>query len=159
MTKQTGHLTLRSDVYSFGVVLLELLTGRRVVEDDRQVYTEETLVDWAMPFLIDSRRILRIMDTKLGGQYSKKGAQAAAALVLKCLNTDPKHRPTMVNVLSALEALHSSNSFPRKPKSGTDNNNNSVPRTPKSGTDNHHATKHSSHHHSHKSITNNTRKH
>lgn len=154
----TGHLTLRSDVYSFGVVLLELLTGRRVVEDDRQVYTEETLVDWAMPFLSDSRRILRIMDTKLGGQYSKKGAQAAAALVLKCLNTDPKHRPTMVNVLAALEALHSSNSFPKKPKSGTDNHN-TVPRTPKSGTDNHHATKHSSHHHSHKSITNNTRKH
>lgn len=158
MTKQTGHLTLRSDVYSFGVVLLELLTGRRVVEDDRQVYTEETLVDWAMPFLSDSRRILRIMDTKIDGQYSKKGAQAAAALVLKCLNTDPKHRPTMVNVLAALEALHSSNSFPKKPKSGTDNHN-TVPRTPKSGTDNHHATKHSSHHHSHKSITNNTRKH
>nr|WIL59892.1 nodulation protein [Melilotus officinalis] len=154
----TGHLTLRSDVYSFGVVLLELLTGRRVVEDDRQVYTEETLVDWAMPFLSDSRRILRIMDTKLGGQYSKKGAQAAAALVLKCLNNDPKHRPTMVNVLAALEALNSSNSFPRTPKSGTDSHN-SVPRTPKHGTDNHHGTKHSSHHHSQKSNTNNTRKH
>ncbi|XP_058743116.1 probable serine/threonine-protein kinase PBL2 [Vicia villosa] len=139
----TGHLTLRSDVYSFGVVLLELLTGRRVVDDDRPAYSEETLVDWAMPFLSDSRRILRIMDTKLGGQYSKKGAQAAAALVLKCLHTDPKHRPTMVNVLAALEALHSSNSVPRTPKSDH----------------NPHATKHSSHHHSHKSIANNTRKH
>ncbi|CAL5190403.1 unnamed protein product [Lathyrus oleraceus] len=141
----TGHLTPRSDVYSFGVVLLELLTGRRVVDDDRPTYSEETLVDWAMPFLSDSRRILRIMDTKLGGQYSKKGAQAAAALVLKCLHTDPKHRPTMVNVLAALEALQSSNSVPRTPKSGSDHN--------------HHATKHSSHHHSHKSIASNTRKH
>ncbi|PNX92496.1 protein kinase 2B chloroplastic-like, partial [Trifolium pratense] len=91
----TGHLTARSDVYSFGVVLLELLTGRRVVDEDRPGYSEETLVDWAMPFLSDNRRILRIMDTKLGGQYSKKGAQAAAALILNCVNTDPKHRPTM----------------------------------------------------------------
>lgn len=113
------------------------------MDDDRPAYSEETLVDWAMPFLSDSRRILRIMDTKLGGQYSKKGAQAAASLVLKCLHTDPKHRPTMVNVLAALEALHSSNSAPRTPKSDH----------------NHHATKHSSHHHSHKSIANNTRKH
>ncbi|KAL2316921.1 hypothetical protein Fmac_030797 [Flemingia macrophylla] len=132
----TGHLTPRSDVYSFGVVLLELLTGRRVVEDERPGFSEETLVDWARPFLSDSRRILRIMDTRLGGQYSKKGAQAAAALALQCLNTDPKYRPTMVNVLAALEALHSSNSFPRTPKSGNDN----------------HSIKHSSH--SNKSATN-----
>ncbi|RDX66668.1 putative serine/threonine-protein kinase PBL2, partial [Mucuna pruriens] len=134
----TGHLTPRSDVYSFGVVLLELLTGRRVVEEERPGFSEETLVDWARPFLSDSRRILRIMDTRLGGQYSKKGAQAAAALALQCLNTDPKYRPTMVNVLAALEALHSSNSLPRTPKSGTEN----------------HTTKHSSSSHSHKSATN-----
>ncbi|KAG4402763.1 hypothetical protein GLYMA_02G275950v4 [Glycine max] len=117
-----GHLTPRSDVYSFGVVLLELLTGRGVVEDDRPGFSEETLVDWARPFLSDSRRILRIMDSRLGGQYSKKGAQAAGALLLQCLNTDPKYRPTIVTVLAELEAKHSpSNSFPRTPKSGTEN--------------------------------------
>ncbi|KAK7300298.1 hypothetical protein RJT34_11140 [Clitoria ternatea] len=134
----TGHLTPRSDVYSFGVVLLELLTGRRVVEEEKPGFSEETLVEWARPFLSDSRRILRIMDTRLGGQYSKKGAQAAAALVLQCLNTDPKYRPIMVNVLAELEALHSSNSFPR---------------TPKSATDQKHTTKHSSHSHN-KSVAN-----
>ena len=74
------------------------------------------LVDWAKPFLSDNRRVLRIMDTKLGGQYSKKGAQAAAALALQCLNIDPKFRPPMVEVLAALEALNSSNSFTRTPK-------------------------------------------
>ncbi|XP_061352305.1 probable serine/threonine-protein kinase PBL2 [Gastrolobium bilobum] len=132
----TGHLTPRSDVYSFGVVLLELLTGRRVVEDERPGFSEETLVDWARPFLSDCRRILRIMDTRLGGQYSKKGSQAAASLALQCLNTDPKHRPPMVNVLAVLEALHSSNSIPKTPKSRTENN----------------ANKHSSH--SHKSAGN-----
>ncbi|KAL2344542.1 hypothetical protein Fmac_005827 [Flemingia macrophylla] len=106
----------RSDVYSFGVVLLELLTGRCVVEDDRPGFSEETLVDWAKPFLSDSRRVLRIMDRRLGGQYSKKGAQATAVLALQCLNTNPKFRPPMVEVLAALEGLNSTNSFPRTPK-------------------------------------------
>ncbi|KAJ1394313.1 Serine-threonine/tyrosine-protein kinase, catalytic domain [Sesbania bispinosa] len=115
-----SHLTPRSDVYSFGVVLLELLTGRRAVEDDRPGFSEETLVDWAKPFLSDNRRVLRIMDTRLGGQYSKKGAQAAAALALQCLNSDPKFRPPMADVLAALEGLHSLNTIPRTPKSGTE---------------------------------------
>ncbi|OAY57893.1 probable serine/threonine-protein kinase PBL18 [Manihot esculenta] len=99
----TGHLTPKSDVYSFGVVLLELLSGRRAMDDERANFVEETLVDWAKPFLSDPRRVLRIMDTRLGGQYSKKGAQAAAALALQCLHTDPKNRPSMTEVLTALE--------------------------------------------------------
>ncbi|XP_061363692.1 probable serine/threonine-protein kinase PBL2 [Gastrolobium bilobum] len=125
----TGHLTPRSNVYSFGVVLLELLTGRCAMKDDRPEFSDEDLVDWAKPFLSDSRRVLRIMDTRLGGEYSRKGAQAAAALALQCLNTDPKFRPPMLNVLAALEGLHSSNTITRTPKSEIEN----------------HATKHSGH--------------
>lgn len=101
----TGHLTPKNDVYSFGVVLLELLSGRRATGEENPGGAEETLVEWAKPFLSDSRRVLRIMDTRLGGQYSKKGAQAAAALALRCLHVDPKLRPTMDEVLATLELL------------------------------------------------------
>lgn len=76
------------------------------MDDERAGSVEETLVDWAKPFLSDSRRVLRIMDTRLGGQYSKKAAQAAAALALQCLHTDPKNRPLMIDVLATLERLH-----------------------------------------------------
>ncbi|TMW86007.1 probable serine/threonine-protein kinase PBL3 isoform X1 [Solanum lycopersicum] len=101
----TGHLTPKNDVYSFGVVLLELLSGKRATGEENPGGAEETLVEWARPFLSDSRRVLRIMDTRLGGQYSKKGAQAAAALALRCLHVDPKLRPTMDEVLATLELL------------------------------------------------------
>ncbi|CAL5358051.1 unnamed protein product [Camellia sinensis] len=112
-----GHLTPKSDVYSFGVVLLELLSGRRAMGDERAASVDETLVDWAKPFLGDNRRILRIMDTRLGGQYSRKGAQAAAALVLRCLHIDPKNRPPMMDVLATLEQLHtSSKDVPQTPE-------------------------------------------
>lgn len=110
---KTGHLTPKSDVYSFGVVLLELLSGRRAMDDEKAGGIEETLVDWAKPFLSDNRRVLRIMDTRLGGQYSKKGAQAAASLALQCLHTDPKNRPPMTDVLATLEHLPTSRDIPR----------------------------------------------
>ncbi|RWW88914.1 hypothetical protein BHE74_00002191 [Ensete ventricosum] len=77
----TGHLSLKSDIYSLGVVLLELLSGKRALDEDSGS-TEKTLVDWAKPFLNDKRKMLRIMDTRLEGQYSKKEAQTIAALVL-----------------------------------------------------------------------------
>uniref|UniRef100_A0A5B7C7Q7 non-specific serine/threonine protein kinase n=1 Tax=Davidia involucrata TaxID=16924 RepID=A0A5B7C7Q7_DAVIN len=109
----TGHLTPKSDVYSFGVVLLELLSGRRATGDERSGGAEEFLVDWAKPFLGDNRRVLRIMDTRLGGQYSKKAAQAAASLAVQCLHTDPKNRPSMTDILAALEQLHTSKDVPR----------------------------------------------
>ncbi|XP_076918281.1 putative serine/threonine-protein kinase PBL3 [Bidens hawaiensis] len=101
----TGHLTTNNDVYSFGVVLLELLSGRRAIADERAGGVEETLVEWVKPFLNENRGVFRIMDTRLGGRYSKKGAQAVASLALKCLHKDSKHRPTMAEVVASLEEI------------------------------------------------------
>lgn len=76
------------------------------MDDDRGGgYVEETLVEWARPFLSDNKRVLRVMDTRLGGQYSKKEAQATAALTLQCLRLDPRNRPLMVDALATLEQL------------------------------------------------------
>lgn len=87
------------------------------MDNDKHGSAVETLVDWAKPFLGDNRRFLRIMDTQLGGQYSKKAAQAAAALALQCLYKDPKYRPPMIDVLAKLELLHSSKDVSRTPNS------------------------------------------
>ncbi|XP_068658341.1 probable serine/threonine-protein kinase PBL3 [Aristolochia californica] len=116
----TGHLTVKSDVYSFGVVLLELMSGKRALEDER---AQVPLIDWARPFLSDHRKILRVMDTRLEGQYAKKGAQTTGALALQCLHTDPKHRPLMRDVLTALEQLQISKHTPGTPLSRHSNQN------------------------------------
>ncbi|KAL1330757.1 hypothetical protein AAHE18_12G133100 [Arachis hypogaea] len=65
----TGHLTSKSDVYSFGVVLLEMLSGRRAIDKNRPS-GEHNLVEWAKPYLSNKRRVFRVMDTRLEGQYS-----------------------------------------------------------------------------------------
>lgn len=41
----TGQLTLKSDVYSFGVVFLELITGRKAIDNSRAP-GEHNLVAW-----------------------------------------------------------------------------------------------------------------
>lgn len=100
----TGHLTTKSDVYSFGVVLLELLTGRRSMEKSRPK-GEQHLVDWVRPYTSSSRRLRYIIDPRLGGQYSVKGAKEMAQLAIQCVSLNPKDRPKMPMVVEKLEGL------------------------------------------------------
>ncbi|KAL0330973.1 UNVERIFIED_CONTAM: putative serine/threonine-protein kinase PBL15 [Sesamum angustifolium] len=120
----TGHLTTKSDIYSFGVVLLELLTGRRAMEKMRPK-SEQNLVDWARPYLSSSRRLRCIMDPRLAGQYSVKGAKEMGLLALQCVSLNPKDRPKMPAIIETLESLQnlrdmaiSHGQWPSSPKSG-----------------------------------------
>jgi len=45
----TGQLTVKSDVYSFGVVFLELITGRKAI-DNTKPHGEQNLVAWVCFF-------------------------------------------------------------------------------------------------------------
>ncbi|XP_073294145.1 serine/threonine-protein kinase PBL34-like isoform X2 [Primulina huaijiensis] len=100
----TGHLTSKSDVYSFGVVLLEMLTGRRSM-DKKRPNGEHNLVEWARPHLGERRQFYRLIDARLEGHFSVKGAQKAAQIAARCLSRDPKARPLMSEVVEALKPL------------------------------------------------------
>ncbi|KAK1365421.1 putative serine/threonine-protein kinase NAK [Heracleum sosnowskyi] len=100
----TGHLTTKSDVYSFGVVLLEILSGKKAIDKNRP-NGEHNLVDWAKPCLNSKRRIFRVLDGRLEGQYSLGRALQAANIALECLNMDSKLRPSMDEVVTALEKI------------------------------------------------------
>ncbi|XP_024015666.1 receptor-like serine/threonine-protein kinase At3g01300 isoform X1 [Eutrema salsugineum] len=100
----TGHLTSKSDVYSFGVVLLEMLTGRRSMDKNRP-NGEHNLVEWARPHLLDKRRFYRLLDPRLEGHFSIKGAQKVTQLAAQCLSRDSKIRPKMSEVVEVLKPL------------------------------------------------------
>ncbi|KAL6131472.1 hypothetical protein ACLB2K_069847 [Fragaria x ananassa] len=105
--KNTGTgLTAKSDVYSFGVVMLELLSGRRA-RDLRRPRKEQSLVEWAKPYLVNprKRRVLQIFDASIDGQYSVAAARRAAKIVYLCLATETEYRPIMSDVVKALERL------------------------------------------------------
>lgn len=73
--------------------------------DKKRPTREQHLVDWARPSLNDIRRLSRIMDPKLEGQYSAKGALKIAKLAYQCLRQNPKSRPLMSTVVETLEPL------------------------------------------------------
>jgi serine/threonine protein kinase len=100
----TGHLTTKSDVYSFGVVLLELLSGRRSVDLSRR-QREQSLVDWGRPYLKKGDKLHKVMDLALECQYSPQGAERAAMVAYKCLSQNAKSRPSMREVVKALEPV------------------------------------------------------
>ncbi|PUZ48458.1 hypothetical protein GQ55_7G246500 [Panicum hallii var. hallii] len=111
----TGHLYVKSDVYGFGVVLLEMLTGLRALDTGRPAQ-QHNLVDWAKPYLADRRKLARLVDPRLEGQYPSKAALQAAQLTLRCLEGDPRSRPSMAEVVAALEEIEQ---IRARPKGGT----------------------------------------
>ncbi|XP_052290171.1 probable serine/threonine-protein kinase PBL23 isoform X1 [Citrus sinensis] len=109
----TGQLTAKSDVYSFGVVFLEIITGRRVIDNSRPT-EEQNLVTWvrlkiletkATPLFKDRRKFTMMADPLLEGNYPIKGLYQALAVAAMCLQEEAGTRPMMSDVVTAIEYL------------------------------------------------------
>ncbi|CAI0471351.1 unnamed protein product [Linum tenue] len=116
----TGHLYVKSDVYGFGVVLVEILTGLRALDTNRPS-GRHNLVDWIKPYLNDKRKLKSTMDSNLEGKYPSKAAFRIAQLALTCLESEPKNRPSMSEVVETLERIASSNERTLEPRNRANN--------------------------------------
>ncbi|KAL2345860.1 hypothetical protein Fmac_007145 [Flemingia macrophylla] len=101
---RTGSLTLKSDVYSFGVVLLELITGRRVIDTTRP-HDEQNLVSWAQPIFRDPKRYPDMADPNLNKIFPEKDLNQVVAIAAMCLQEEAAARPLMSDVVTALSFL------------------------------------------------------
>lgn len=102
----TGQLTFKSDIYSFGVVLLELITGRKAIDNARSA-AEQNLVAWARPLFKDRRKFSQMADPVLEGEYPVRGLYQALAIAAMCVQEQPNMRPLIADVVTALNYLAS----------------------------------------------------
>ncbi|XP_075638534.1 putative serine/threonine-protein kinase PBL7 [Castanea sativa] len=100
----TGQLTLKSDIYSFGVVLLEIITGRKAI-DNSKAAGEQNLVAWARPLFKDREKFSKMADPLLQGQYPSRGLYQALAIAAMCVQDQPTMRPVIADVVTALTYL------------------------------------------------------
>ncbi|XP_068330480.1 probable serine/threonine-protein kinase PBL7 [Pyrus communis] len=124
----TGQLTLKSDVYSFGVVLLEIITGRKAIDNSRAA-GEHNLVTWARPLFRDRRKFWQIADPMLQGQYPVRGMYQALAVAAMCVQEHPNMRPVIADVVTALNYLASQKYDPEARQSHSSHTASSTPRS------------------------------
>ncbi|KAM0841084.1 hypothetical protein ACQ4PT_059241 [Festuca glaucescens] len=119
----TGQLTVKSDVYSFGVVFLELITGRKAI-DNTKPQGEQNLVAWARPLFKDRRKFPKMADPMLQGWFPMRGLYQALAVAAMCLQEQATTRPHIGDVVTALSYLASQTYDPNTPN----RSNSSTPR-------------------------------
>jgi serine/threonine protein kinase len=95
---RSGVLTRKSDVYSFGVLLLELLTGTQPFHDGR------LLTSAVVPMIkAGSCDVGKLVDQRLGCMFDADQAATIASMAAECVMENPTLRPSMADVVRALE--------------------------------------------------------
>lgn len=72
------------------------------------------------------------------GQYTAKAAYQAAQLTLKCLEGDPRSRPSMKEVLEVLEQIETMKEKPKNSKHGSSSSSQAKDNRPPSRPYTHH---------------------
>ncbi|XP_057514289.1 LOW QUALITY PROTEIN: wall-associated receptor kinase-like 22 [Actinidia eriantha] len=100
---QSSQFTDKSDVYSFGVVLVELLTGEKPILPPRL----EECRSLASHFILsmEENRLFDILDSRVRKEGGKEEILAVANLANRCLDLNGKKRPTMREIVIALDRI------------------------------------------------------
>ncbi|KAH7839570.1 hypothetical protein Vadar_005880 [Vaccinium darrowii] len=98
---RTGRPTTSSDVFAFGAFLLEVVCGRRPIEQ-KALPEELILVEWVWERWKEGA-VLDVVDKRLGGEYNENEVVVVIKLGLMCSNSVVARRPSMRQVVRYLD--------------------------------------------------------
>lgn len=101
----TGRVTTKVDVYAFGVVLMELITGKKALDDS--VPDERShLVTWFRRVLINKENVPKTIDQTLNpDEETMLSIYKVAELAGHCTAREPYQRPDMGHAVNVLVPL------------------------------------------------------
>ncbi|GMY32065.1 receptor-like kinase TMK4 [Fagus crenata] len=101
----TGRVTAKVDVYAFGVVLMELITGRRAINNTMPDEGSH-LVTWFCQILINKENIMNAIDQTLNpDEKTMENIIKVVELAKYCTTHEPYQRPDMGRVVNILSPL------------------------------------------------------
>ncbi|XP_058103580.1 probable serine/threonine-protein kinase PBL28 [Magnolia sinica] len=98
-----AKLTSASDVYSFGIVVLQILSGRRVIELDLDA--RDHLTRKAKDVFMKRRPLSDFVDPQLNGQLNMEDFEAILKVAVLCVAKSSKGRPTISVVFDELDKV------------------------------------------------------
>lgn len=94
---KTGRASTQTDVFAYGILVLEVMCGRRPVEEGKK-----PLMDWVWG-LMERGEILRGLDPRMTMSQAIDEAERVLQLGLLCAHPDPRKRPSMRQVAQVFE--------------------------------------------------------
>ncbi|KAK1384473.1 receptor protein-tyrosine kinase CEPR2 [Heracleum sosnowskyi] len=96
----TPKMTEKCDIYSFGVVLLELVTGRRAIEETDGEGRD--IVSWVSSHVDRYQHVYKVLDHKLALDYHQNEMTKVFMIATLCTAKRPSLRPDMRDVVRML---------------------------------------------------------
>ncbi|PIA47676.1 hypothetical protein AQUCO_01400351v1 [Aquilegia coerulea] len=98
---ESGIVSVRTDVYAYGVVLLQLISGRKIIDNKRQG-EEQSLLQWAES-LIEKLALHQLIDSRIEEFDNTYELYNMARTAYMCVRRSPEMRPSMGEVVRLLE--------------------------------------------------------
>ncbi|KAI5394747.1 receptor protein kinase TMK1 [Lathyrus oleraceus] len=101
----TGRVTTKVDVYSYGVILMEIITGRRAI-DNSQPDENIHLVTWFRRMQLNKDSFEKIIDPAMDiDEEGLESFRTIAGLASHCCAREPHQRPDMGHMVNVLAPL------------------------------------------------------